>query len=78
MIKISDQYFSQLPLFQWSIEHDLIYVLSQRDYLLERDLRFVGIASSAMLGKHAPNGDYFNIVAIVTSIKGDTAIYKVS
>ena len=45
---------------------------------LERDLRFVGIASSAMLGKHAPNGDYFNIVAIVTSIKGDTAIYKVS
>uniref|UniRef100_A0A914BYU2 Replication protein A subunit n=1 Tax=Acrobeloides nanus TaxID=290746 RepID=A0A914BYU2_9BILA len=43
---------------------------------LERDLRFVGIASSAMLGKHAPNGDYFNIVAIVTSIKGDTAIYK--
>lgn len=45
---------------------------------LARDLRAVGVAELSNLGKDEEKGTYFNVTAIISSLKADGALYKVS
>ena len=42
----------------------------------ERDLRLIGIAVQHGIGKDSDKGAYFNITALVTAVKSETAIYQ--
>lgn len=43
----------------------------------ERDLRLIGLAVQHGIGKDSEKGAYFNITALVTAVKSETAIYQV-
>uniref|UniRef100_A0A915C2S8 Replication protein A subunit n=3 Tax=Parascaris univalens TaxID=6257 RepID=A0A915C2S8_PARUN len=59
-----------------SIDVKRITVTSMGGDSYARDLRLIGIADNAKLGRNEDKGAYFNVTAMISSMKADGALYK--